>query len=390
MLLTECFENYIKNNEKFLKERTILTYIERKNMIIKKVGNLDIEEITQDFLQNYINEQQQNGRTKTAIQSEISMICASLKPIKSFNRFRYIATSQDLKRKKIYSEEDIEKIENYILEKNKFSYKPIMIAINTGMRLGEIVGLKWEDVDFENRVIKVCRNITYHKGKYIESLPKTNSGYRTIPINEVFYDYLKKNEIDNKNYFIVTNKIQTKNQRTIEKTAEKLCKKLGIEYVGFHSFRHSFATKLLKVSQDFKSIAQIMGHSNISITQEIYNHPSEEQRANVIMYAFDKEKSQEMQQNYQPQIEYLQNQINELRTIVSKIAQYLSDKKEEESKQFQKEIARNATRDKKSNSKYKIVSDYGKIEYYNDKKEMLRELDITENELKRHLNGYIQ
>lgn len=388
MKLSECIDKYINDNAPYLKERTLFTYNERKKNLIKIFGDVDIGAITQEVIQDYINKCQNENIKSTTIKNRLMLMLSALKQYKQFNNFRYVRVEADTKEKEIYSQEDIYKIENYIKTKpNNRAYIPIMLAINTGMRLSEIAGLKWKDVNFNDKVIYVRRNVAIIGKQEFQSTVKTKDGARTIPMTDVLYNYLKPKQ-SNGEFYVVTNKAKTREQRAIQRTNELLCEKVGVKCCGMHAYRHAFASKLLKVSQDFKAISQIMGHSNISITQNIYNHTTDEQRKNVIECAFGDrtEEKQEvvkqepiMQVNYQPQIEMLQNQINELRTIISRLAQYVEDKIQ---MQTQTKVRSQAK------PKYKVISEYSADKYFTDKKTLLNDLDITSQELTRHLNGY--
>lgn len=336
MKLSECLKSYLDNNSDYLKERTKMTYKERHEKLLKKFGDVDIETFTQDFIQNYIiTEQKQQKRKATAVKNDLRLLCSALRPYKTFARFKYLTEECDLGKKAVYTKEDIEKIEEYILKHNKLTLSPIMIAINTGLRLSEIIGLKWEDIDFENRILYVKRNVWKCGKEFMESTPKTKSGQRSVPINDKLFNYLLKIKVDDKNCYVITGLSQSKDGRNIQKTNERLCKKLDIKYCGFHAYRHAFATRLLETSQDFKSISEIMGHSSIAITQNIYNHPTEEQRQNVIDMAFNENKQSGGGAGFE-QIKLLQDQINELRAVVARLTQYVQDniKKEEHYKQM--------------------------------------------------------
>lgn len=325
MKLSECIDKYINENKEYLKERTVISYKNRKEKIIELIGDLDIDLITQDFLQSKILEWQKSGKARTTINSIITLIKSSLKPYKLFGDFKYLR--EEKKKKKCYSQEDCEKISQYILKKDKQTLIPIMIAIYTGCRLGEIMGLRWEDIDFEKNVIQVKRNIWIEKGKEIISLPKTSSGTRQIPLAITLKEFLI-NKQSNKNYYVITNSEKTKNQREIQRTNERLLKKLGIEYCGFHAYRHSFATKLLEKSQDFKAISEIMGHSNIAITQNIYNHPTEQTKSNIVNSVFGHKLEEVKEQpknteNYGNEIKAMQDEIKELKHLMSKLYHYV-------------------------------------------------------------------
>lgn len=365
MKLSECLQLYLDKNSNYLKERTKFCYQNRVKKLLKIFNDIEIEQFTQDFLQDFITKQQKEYKRKaTAIKNDLTLLISALKPYYKFDKFRYLIEDVDLQEKKIYSKEDIEKLEDYILKHTKLTLSPIMIAINTGLRLTEIIGLKWSDIDFNNKEISIRRNSWIIKGNCIESTPKTKSGARTIPINLNLYNYLSKIKQEDKNLYIITGKDKTKDQRSIQKTNQRLCKKLGINYCGFHAYRHAFATRLLEKSQDFKSISEIMGHSNISITQNIYNHPSEEQRKKVIEMAFE-DKNQQQGFSNNEQIKILQDQINELRTIIARLTQYVKDnlKQNQEQKYYNNELVTIISR---SNGIVKIRDKAGKEKYINE------------------------
>lgn len=92
-----------------------------------------------------------------------------------------------------------------------------MIAINTGMRISEIAALKWDDIDFINKIIEVSKSISRVNGKLIESTTKTKNGIRNIPINDTLYCYLKKQYCNNNNYYVISNTNKPKDIRGISK-----------------------------------------------------------------------------------------------------------------------------------------------------------------------------
>lgn len=372
MLLSKCATDYIEGNKQYLKERTIFRYNQQAEHLIKIFGDVDIGIFTQDYLQNYINEEQAKGKAKKSVQRIIYFLTLIIRPYIKFERFRYIITDKDNQKKKIYSFEDIAKIERYIMQRNKKSYIPIMLAIHTGMRTTEIAGLRWGDVDFENRTITVCRNVCQIGKENIVTSPKTVNSYRKIPINETLMSYLGRLDCAGDDYYVVTNELKPRLLRTVHRSNELLCKKIGVQPCGMHAYRHAFATRLLKTSQDYKAISEIMGHSKITITQDVYNHPTDEQRINVVDCAFGmQEKKEHYEQNeiintqiaeLFNQIRVLQNQINLLTQIVEHQSSYIKPK-------------------------FRIVSAYGNDKVFTDEQSLLGELDISSRVLKKHLNG---
>ena len=142
MRLSECIDNYISENLPYLKQRTVFTYRNKKAALIKAFGDVEIETLTQEAVQEYINRCQKNGETKKALQSRLSLLFCAIKPHRRYDRFKYIVVEKDTEGKNVYSESEVEKIAECINSERKKNQLPILIAIRTGLRLTEICGLK--------------------------------------------------------------------------------------------------------------------------------------------------------------------------------------------------------------------------------------------------------
>ena len=319
MTLSELIDEYIAQNAPYLKERTIISYRNKKNELIWRFGDCDITVFTQKFLQEKINLwQEREGATKICCRNRLALLIVALKPYQKFDKFRYIQVLADGKDKKLYDEADIRKIVTYCLSCPTRSYAPIMIAIFTGLRLTEICGLKWEDVDFARKELTVRRNVfTCAKVAY-ESTPKTRSGARTVAMTDTLCKYLIQYKGQPQEY-VASGGATPKPQRSIQRANELLCAKLGVENCGMHAYRHVFASQLLKESTDFKAIADIMGHSNIGITQAVYNHTQQNTRNNIVRKAFDEENSLVPTADVQSELNELKERYAKLRKIVKRM-----------------------------------------------------------------------
>lgn len=129
-----------------------------------------------------------------------------------------------------------------------------MVAVNTGMRKGEIFNLKWENVDFDNRHI---------------SIKESKSGReRKIPINSILYGLLYALHSQNgHNEFVFVNPKTRKPFTDVKKSFDTACTDAGIEDLRFHDLRHTFATRLVRRGVDLVIIKELMGHSSIVTTQ---------------------------------------------------------------------------------------------------------------------------
>lgn len=156
----------------------------------------------------------------------------------------------------------------------------ILMSLETGMRIGEIAGLKWEDIDFENKVISVKRTLqrvkTYaesgYKTQIIEEKPKSENSERIIPLSsDLFTQLLRRKELSNSPYVISKNQSFTE-PRTIRYQFKRLLQKFKLVECSFHALRHSFATRCLEKGINIAVISSLLGHASTKMTLDIYTN----------------------------------------------------------------------------------------------------------------------
>ena len=187
------------------------------------------------------------------------------------------------------------------------------------------MALQWLDVDLNRKLISVSKNAEHIFGKgSILQTPKTESSIREVAIPNQLYDILikfapqKDDEWDN---FVTSNGQQPQEHRTASRCAERLLLKIGVEYKGFHAFRHSYATKMLESGVNTKVVSDLLGHSNISTTLNIYSHTSNDLKKECVDKVFEDkkyEREKEKKELYQ-QILEMQKTMNELLIKVSSL-----------------------------------------------------------------------
>nr|WP_274427624.1 site-specific integrase [Caldicellulosiruptor owensensis] len=159
--------------------------------------------------------------------------------------------------------------------RNETIYYPVLLALHTGMSAGEIVSLKWCDVNFETRIISVVK--TEHKNKGLKMVNlKTKTSKRAVYMNDVLYDELKnlceitKPKPDD----FVCPRLPTGNLTVeyLSKRFKKLVKRYNFSVIRFHDLRHTFATLMLSLGVNTKIVAEILGHSDIKLTADTYSH----------------------------------------------------------------------------------------------------------------------
>lgn len=320
----EALDNYIDQKSNEWKEYTQQGIIGRAKRIKDIFADLKLEEITTEELQDYVDDWQKQFSSNT-IKSYIGLIVAVLK--KNGYRIDAPKIKNNAPKKKIYSNEEIDKISQYFIKSSKIKHNhlTIPIAMYTGLRIGEILALQWLDVDLNRKLISVSKNSETIKGKgTILQTPKTESSIREVAIPNQLYDILIKfaPQKDEEWYnFITSNRSKPQDHRTALRSAELLLAKIGVEYKGFHSFRHSYATKMLESGVNTKVVSDLLGHSNISTTLNIYSHTSNDLKRECVDKVFkddNYEKEKEKKELYQ-QILDMQKTMNELLIKVSNL-----------------------------------------------------------------------
>ena len=200
--------------------------------------------------------------------------------------------SEIIKRKKenkieILSEDEIKKIKEFI-KGTEFELL-FLLDLSTGLREGELLALTWDDINLNKKTLRIEKSVKEvyvyddENNRHIETIvqiPKTMTSFRTIPIPSTIVSKLKK--VKNKNGIIFhdenMNYLKAKN---VSYKWKKVLKDCNIPHKKFHSIRHTYASTLLKNGVDIQTVAELMGHSAIAITQ-IYLHSTSDQKYNAV------------------------------------------------------------------------------------------------------------
>ncbi len=292
---------WIEEQRLFIKESTFATYVNIiENHIKHDLGSYFCNQLTEEILQDFIIQKLEHGRldnkgglsVKTV--RDIVIICKS--SIKSAAKQGYATLkSFDLKIPKaekpavsVFENQDINQIIAYANNQDS-RILGIIISIYTGLRIGEVCGLKWQDIDMIHHTIIVQRTIQriYIKqpqnrfSKVIETTPKTRSSQRVLPINSALQKILQKH-MQNNDCYVVSGTPFPIEPRTYRNYFSSILKQLGIERKNYHSLRHTFATKCIEVGVDYKTVSELLGHSNVSLTLNLYVHPRMEQKRECV------------------------------------------------------------------------------------------------------------
>ena len=184
---------------------------------------------------------------------------------------------------------------DHIQSHSTFTGLGIYISLSTGLRIGEICALKWNDINITEGTITVSRTIeriymVEGEKKHTElviSSPKTKNSCREIPMSKELLAIVKPlKKIVNDDFYVLTNDEHPTEPRTYRNYYNGLMEKLGIPKLKYHGLRHSFATRCIEAGCDYKTVSVLLGHSNISTTLNLYVHPNMEQKKRCITKMF--------------------------------------------------------------------------------------------------------
>lgn len=176
----------------------------------------------------------------------------------------------------------------HLIEKPTSQNIGILLALSTGMRIGEVCALKWEDVDFNQKIIIVRHtvgrvyNCESRSTEKIQTSPKTKNSCREIPISKQLFRPLKAVKKTSSSPYVVGTSIYSKEPRSYRDYFTRLLKRLGIPPIVFHGLRHTFATRCIESQCDYKTVSVILGHSNVATTLNLYVHPNIDQKKRCV------------------------------------------------------------------------------------------------------------
>ncbi len=281
-------KNNIKIQSKLNYEYLILFYLK------DNIGNILINKITKEDIYVFFS----SIKNKIANSTQKKLLCiikSSLAYAYSNKYCNYIDVS-DLKFKLhkktifILSREEQLILESTLKEKINIRKLCLLLCLYTGLRVGEVCGLKWEDIDFSNKSLVVKRTIQRIKNSknnidnktiLIESPPKSETSKRIIPIPNFIIDILKKFQ-QRDTYFLLSNSEKLYDPRYLESFYARILKKCNIKRNKFHTLRHTFATRSIESKMDIKTLSEILGHSSVEVTLKLYVHPTYEMKKTSI------------------------------------------------------------------------------------------------------------
>lgn len=326
-ILTNELDHGISNNKEyfgvFLKEWLYNTHLINKKASTKErydgvfrnyiegspIYNIKLVELNAADIQSYYNALIKKGKTISSVKMLHKLICPCIryaynnsKIIKDFSTS--IVLPKDKKIEKVnevkpFSLDEQFKFINAI--KGNDLEMLFITAIDTGLRQGELLALTWNDIDFDNEYIKVnksfktVKNLVTGKRENIIQSPKTEKGNRVVPIPNHLVNKLKKymssqkelrikmaNLFNNKNLVFCNIYGNYLDAANVLKRFKRILVNNNLKEIKFHDLRHTFATRLFELGENPKTVQELLGHSDISVTLDTYTHVLDDMKEKAI------------------------------------------------------------------------------------------------------------
>lgn len=240
---------------------------------------------TSDF-QAYVNKLIADGYARTTIKKLMEIISAATryaynnriidfdpcKAVKVPNEVHIIKKPKDTT---AYTKEEQEAIKPILSKHDYIGYYAIELMLETGMRVGEILALDWDDIDLAHRKIHVHKTVVNLENKsksYIQDSAKSKSSNRIVPLSVRAVAILKELQALSNKEYLFDYEGDRLCYSTLRRQCRRACESASIAFNGLHIWRHTFATNQYYRGTDVKILSKILGHANASITYNIYIH----------------------------------------------------------------------------------------------------------------------
>lgn len=303
--LNKWFKVYARPN---IKQSTAVSYecYIRKH-IIPLIGDISMNEINLEIIQRFFNTKSETLAPKTVrnikmmLHSAFKYAC--LDGLLTTNFVEYVVTPQVIKPDmRVFTRSEQEKLVTAITNADEPYSFGVLLCLTTGIRIGELCALKWENIDFNSEKLKVRHTLQRlmkleddgekNSTSLVIGTPKSNSSIRDIPIHDIIPCIKKHRDnmtklygaaIVNSSEYVITHRLgHSVEPKTMQTYFKKTIDDIGIDEANFHSLRHTFATRALEAGVDFKTLSVLLGHSDISVTMNRYAHVLDDTKSNAM------------------------------------------------------------------------------------------------------------
>lgn len=300
MLMEDAFFIWIKDKQYSWKQSTYACYMQViQKQLLPSLGKIPVSQFNNTLLNKFISEKknsQHENFSDAYLKSMTNIILQTLRYLKNEYQYNISVPSVVPKReiavqKNLPDNNTMHILENY-LKKNcdDSTCLGVLLCCYTGLRIGELCALCWKDIDFDNNVLHIRRTIqrvkVYEKDRAVSrvvlTVPKTRNSLRQIPLPPMIINLLKKHLGEPDEYIIKGTKASFAEPRTLQYRFQSILRQCKIESFNFHMLRHVFATRCIALGFDINSLSEILGHSSVQITLNLYVHSTNERKRSLM------------------------------------------------------------------------------------------------------------
>lgn len=281
----KAYDEWLNAVANRVKESSFANYkMKFEKHILPEFGDMPVSELSAEAINAFICKKIKNGLSASYVRDIFVVFKTMLKYAQEEYNFKLPLKNIALpkcEKKEVKNINDTEQsmLVAYLKQHMNLASFGILISLLMGLRIGELCGLKWSDVDFKNKLLhigKTVQRITLSDGnrktKVIISSPKSETSHRRISIPDCLIEYFEKFRA-NDDYYILSGSEKLIEPRTMQYRYKKVLQAAKVSNHNYHQLRHTFATNCMQNGFDIKTLSNVLGHSNVSLTLSRYIHP---------------------------------------------------------------------------------------------------------------------
>lgn len=291
LLLSDILKMWLESRRNYIKESSYAGYRNKlEGQIIPYFGDLKYNRLDQELMERFIADKKVAGLSEKYITDMVVMVKSAAKwaeRIKNYaNRIRNVELPKSQPKEiAVFSQDEQKKLLRAIMALHNMTACGVLLALYTGLRIGELCALQWRDIDFNTGIMhikKTVQRIRVYGDKSKTAVkvtaPKSVSSFRDIPLPEFLITLLLSYRGEEQSY-IASGSTALIEPRSFTNRYKALLKKAGVPSRKFHCLRHSFSTSALQLGFDIKTLSEILGHASANITMRVYVHSSMERKS---------------------------------------------------------------------------------------------------------------
>lgn len=261
--------------------------------ILPQLGQYRVSELNNRILERYLQDKQSQELSGNTLRLIVFLVKGIIQMGEDYGimpaeKLHYYIPRYKRPHTRMFEHDDAERLIRYLEESDDRFELGLLISVFTGIRVGELCGLQWRDVDWKNGILHINRTVSRIRNTKTDSrsdnktivyigLPKTGTSIREIPLPDFLILKMLRYKREESRY-ILTGTTKCMEPRGVQRRFKNLLRRRSIPDINIHALRHAFASRWIENGFDSKALSEILGHSSVKITMDIYVHSNMEQK----------------------------------------------------------------------------------------------------------------